>query len=128
MTRYNKSLDASRTSGLLIDNLRITQLRAAASTPPLGVFTLMDKRQISWLIVRAFGVYLLVQACILLPQLLAGLFTARYYSNVMSSLGSESGNGGSYTRVASSMYRTLSVAPLLRIVLYSAVGLYFVRG
>jgi hypothetical protein len=88
----------------------------------------MDKRQISWLIVRAFGVYLLVQACILLPELLAGLFTARYYSNVMSSLGSESGNGGSYTRVASSMYRTLSVAPLLRIVLYSAVGLYFVRG
>jgi hypothetical protein len=61
----------------------------------------MDKRQISWLIVRAFGVYLLVQACILLPELLAGLFTARYYRNVMSSLGSESGNGGSYTRVAS---------------------------
>ncbi len=34
--RSNKSLDASRTSGLLIDNLRVTQLRAAASTPPLG--------------------------------------------------------------------------------------------
>jgi hypothetical protein len=88
----------------------------------------MDKRQTSWLIVRAFGVYLLVQAFILLPELMVGLFTARYYSNVMSSLGSESGNGGSYTRVASSMYRTLSVAPLLRIVLYSAVGLYLVRG
>ena len=35
----------------------------------------MDKRQLSWLIVRAFGVYLLVQACILLPELLAGLLT-----------------------------------------------------
>ena len=88
----------------------------------------MDRRQISWLIVRALGVYLLVQACILLPELLAGLFTARYYNNVMSSLGSESGNGGSYTRVASSMYRTLAVAPLLRIILYSAVGIYMVRG
>ena len=88
----------------------------------------MDRRQISWLIVRAFGVYLLIQACILLPELLAGLFTARYYSNVMSSLGSESGNSGSYARVTSSMYRTLSVAPLLRIVLYSAVGIYLVRG
>ena len=34
--RANQSLDASRTAGLLIDNLRVTQLRAAASTPPLG--------------------------------------------------------------------------------------------
>ena len=33
--RANQSLDASRTSGILIDNLRVTQLRAAASTPPL---------------------------------------------------------------------------------------------
>ena len=35
--RANQSLDASRTSGILIDNLRVTQLRAAASTQPLGV-------------------------------------------------------------------------------------------
>ena len=34
--RANQSLDASRASGLLIDNLRVTQLRAAASTPPFG--------------------------------------------------------------------------------------------
>ena len=33
--RANQSLDASRASGLLSDNLRLTQLRAAASTPPL---------------------------------------------------------------------------------------------
>jgi len=34
--RANQSLDASRASGLLSDNLRLTQLRAAASTPPLS--------------------------------------------------------------------------------------------
>ena len=33
--RANQSLDASRTSGLLIDNLSVAQLRAAASTQPL---------------------------------------------------------------------------------------------
>ncbi|HEY0348816.1 MAG TPA: hypothetical protein VGC60_11760 [Pyrinomonadaceae bacterium] len=88
----------------------------------------MDRRQISWLIVRAFGVYLLVQAFILLPELLAGLFTARYYSNVMSSLGSETGSGGSFTRVMTSMYRTMAVAPLIRIILYSAAGIYMVCG
>ena len=88
----------------------------------------MDKRQISWLIVRAFGLYLLVNAFILLPELLAGLFTARYYSNVLSSLGSERGTIGSSYRVATSMYRTLAVAPLVRIILYSAVGIYMLRG
>ena len=88
----------------------------------------MDRRQISWLIVRAFGVYLLVQAFILLPELLAGLFAARYYSSVMSSIGPESGSGASFTRVATSMYRNLAVAPLIRIILYSAVGIYMVRG
>jgi len=88
----------------------------------------MDRQQISWVIVRAFGLYLLVNAFILLPELLAGLFTARYYSNVLSSMGSETGNGGSYSRIASSMYPTLAIGPLLRIVLYSAVGIYMLRG
>ena len=88
----------------------------------------MDRQQVSWLIVRAFGLYLLVQAVILLPEVLAALFTARYYSNALSSIGSESGNGGSYTRVARSMYPTLAIGPLLRIVLYSAVGIYMLRG
>ena len=87
----------------------------------------MDRQQTSWLIVRAFGLYLVVQAFILLPELLAGFFAARYYSNLMSSLGSESGTGGSFSRVATSMYRGLAVAPLLRIVLYSAVGIYMLR-
>jgi hypothetical protein len=52
---------------------------------------MMDRQQVSWLIIRAFGLYLLVQAFILLPEMLAGLFAARYCSNVMSSLGSEGG-------------------------------------
>ena len=88
----------------------------------------MDRQQTSWLIVRAFGLYLVVQAFILLPELLAGLFAARYYSNMMASLGSENGTGGSFSRVATSMYRGLSLAPLLRIILYSAVGIYMLRG
>ena len=88
----------------------------------------MDRREISWIIVRAFGVYLLLQALIMLPELLvAGLISARYYSNVMSSLGPEGGNGGSFNRVTS-ISRTLSFAPLVRVVLYSTVGIYLVRG
>jgi hypothetical protein len=87
----------------------------------------MDRQQISWLIIRAFGVYLLIQAFILLPEVLAAFLTARYYSNILSSMGSESSVGSSY-RVATSMYRRLAVAPLLRIVLYSGVGIYMLRG
>jgi len=89
---------------------------------------MMDKQQISWLIVRAFGLYLLVQALILLPELLAGFFAARYYSNVMSSVAPESANLGSSYRLMTSMYRTLVVAPLIRISLYSALGIYMLRG
>jgi hypothetical protein len=48
-----------------------------------------------------------------------------YYSNILSSIGSE---GGSSYRVATSMYQSLAVAPLLRIALYSAVGIYMLRG
>ena len=88
----------------------------------------MNRQQISWLIVRAFGLYLLVQAFLLVPELQAGLFAARYYSNMMSSLGSEGGNAGSLSRVATSMYRGLAIAPSLRIVLYAAVGIYMLRG
>ena len=35
-TMPNKSLDASGTSGLVIDNLSVTRLFPAASTPPLS--------------------------------------------------------------------------------------------
>jgi len=45
--RANKSLDASRTSGLVIDSLRVTQLRAAASTQPFGRFPFMRLPQLS---------------------------------------------------------------------------------
>lgn len=85
----------------------------------------MDRQRTSWLIVRAFGLYLLIQAFLLVPEILAGLFAARYYSNILSSTGSES---GSLSRVSTSMYRTLAIAPLLRVVLYSAVGIYMLRG
>jgi hypothetical protein len=60
--------------------------------------------------------------------LLTGLFAARYYSNVLSSLGSETGTGSSFTRVSTSMYRTMVVVPLIRIILYSAAGIYLIRG
>jgi len=88
----------------------------------------MDREQISWVIVRAFGVYLLLQAFILLPELMAGLVTASYYSSVMSSLGPGTGTAGSFNRVGTSLFRTMAVVPLLRLVLYTAVGIYLVRS
>ena len=47
--RYNKSLDASGTSGLVIDNLSVMRLLAAASTQPLSRFafkTVMQQRSV----------------------------------------------------------------------------------
>jgi hypothetical protein len=87
----------------------------------------MDKQQVSWLIVRAFGLYLLIQAAMLVPDLLVGFYASRAYSNFISSLGSDNNNFASTARQAQSMYRTLLFAPLLKFVLFSAAGMYLTR-
>jgi hypothetical protein len=83
----------------------------------------MDRLQVSWVIVRAFGLYLLFQAFMLVPELLTGIYTTRAYNNIMSSIGD-----GSTSRMTTTMYRNLLLGLLLRIVLYSAVGTYLLRG
>ena len=87
----------------------------------------MDKQQVSWLIVRAFGLYLLIQAAILVPDLLVGIYASRAYSNLISSLGSDNNNLASSMRQASSIYRNLWFAPMLRFALFSAAGIYLLR-
>lgn len=88
----------------------------------------MNRQQISWLIIRALGLYLLLEAFMHLPDLLGGLYAARYYSNLVSSLSSESDHPASTFRQATYMYRSYLFAPLLKIVLFSAVGIYLLRG
>jgi len=83
----------------------------------------MDRQQVSWLIVRAFGLYLLFHAFMLLPDLLTSIYTTRAYNNIMSSIGD-----GSASRMTTTMYRNLLFALLLRIILFSAVGTYLLRG
>ena len=87
----------------------------------------MDKQQVSWLIVRAFGLYLFIQAAMLVPDLLVGVYASRAYSNLISSLGSDNNNLASTARQAQSMYRSLLFAPLLKFVLFSAAGMYLTR-
>ena len=87
----------------------------------------MDRQQISWLAVRAFGLYLLIQAIMLVPDLLAGLYATRAYSNLISSMGSDNNNLASTARAATSMYRTLLFGPLLKFVLFSSAGIYLLR-
>ena len=65
----------------------------------------MDRQQISWLIVRAFGLYLLIQALMLVPDLLVGIYWTRAYSSLMSSMASQNDSLASSMRQAGSMYR-----------------------
>jgi hypothetical protein len=81
----------------------------------------MDKQQASWLIVRAFGVYLLIQAFFLGVRILGELYI---YSRLASSLGT---NNDYVTSLAHS-YRTSMFAGLLPFVVFSAAGIYFLRG
>jgi hypothetical protein len=88
----------------------------------------MDRQQISWLIVRTFGLYLLVQALMLVPDLLVQLYAVRAYNNFVSSMASQNDSLGSSMRQVSSIYRNLWVAPMLKFVLFSAVGIYLLRS
>jgi hypothetical protein len=81
----------------------------------------MNKQQASWLIVRAFGVYLLIQA------FMVGLGTLHdiyMYSRLASSLGAQN----VYVSEMIRSYQNSMFASLLRFVVFSAAGIYFLRG
>jgi hypothetical protein len=87
----------------------------------------MNRQQVIWLIVRAFGLYLLVQVFMVVPNLLADLYAARAYSNFVSSLSPESEYLSGFQKVAS-VYRTAIFATTMKILLFSVMGMYLLRG
>jgi hypothetical protein len=83
----------------------------------------MDKQQASWLIVRAFGLYLLIQAFMLGLGILGEVYTARVFGKLASSLGTEN----NYVTAILLTYRSSLFAWLLKFVLFSAAGIYLLR-
>ena|SRR5437764_3450863 len=80
----------------------------------------MNRQQFSWLIVRAFGVYLLIQAFMLGVVTLGQVYV---YSRLASSVGTQD-----YVATILRSYQTSIVAGLLKFVVFSAAGIYFLRG
>jgi hypothetical protein len=81
----------------------------------------MNKEQASWLIVRAFGLYLLIQAFILGVRVLGEVYR---YSRLTSSLGAQN----DYLTAMIRSYRNSMFASLLMFVVCSVTGIYFLRG
>ena len=81
----------------------------------------MDKQQASWLIVRAFGIYLLIQAFFLGVGVLGEVYM---YSRLASSLEAQN----VYVTAMIRSYRDSMFASLLKFVVFSATGIYFLRG
>jgi len=88
----------------------------------------MDRQQVSWLIVRAFGLYFAIQAVLLVPELLSSFYATRAFSSLMSSMSSDNNNLASSARQATTMYRNLWLSPLVRLVLFAITGVYLLRG
>ena len=82
----------------------------------------MDKQQASWLIVRAFGVYLLIQAFMLGLGILGEIYTARFLGALSS------GTKNDYIAALLLSYRSSMVPWLVKFLVYSAAGIYFLRG
>ena len=96
------------------------QLRRWASW--LRQSNLMDRQQFSWLIVRAFGVYLLIQAFMVGLGIVGEIYTARILGTLAS------GTKNDYIAALLLSYRSSMLSWLLKFVLYSAAGIYFLRG
>jgi hypothetical protein len=88
----------------------------------------MDKQQGSWLIVRAFGLYLLIQAFMLGLGTIGEVLRHQVFMNLASSLGTEHDYVATMVRQATVTYRSSLYSWLLRFVLFSAAGIYFLRG
>src|SRR4030088_689294 len=80
----------------------------------------MNRQQFSWLIVRAFGVYLLIQASMLGVVILGQVYV---YSRLASSVGTQD-----YVATILRSYQNSIAAGLLKFVVFSAAGIYFLRG
>ena len=81
----------------------------------------MDRQQFSWLIVRAFGVYLLIQAFLLGLVIFHDVYM---YSRLASSFEAQN----VYVTAMIRSYRDSMFASLLKLVVLSATGIYFLRG
>src|ERR1051326_2907527 len=81
----------------------------------------MNKQQASWLIVRAFGVYLLLQAFILGVRVLGQVIA---YIGLASSPAAEH----DYVTTVLRSYRSSMSASVIPFVMLSAAGIYFLRG
>jgi len=80
----------------------------------------MDKQQFSWLIVRAFGVWLLIQAFLLGVRTLG---EAYMYSRLASSLATQN----QYVSGLVQSHRDSMYVSLLMFVVFLAAGTYFLR-
>ena len=80
----------------------------------------MNRQQFSWLIVRAFGVYLLIQASMLGVVILGQVYV---YSRLASSVGTQD-----YVATILRSYQNSIAAGLLKFVVFSTAGIYFLRG
>jgi hypothetical protein len=83
----------------------------------------MDKQQFSWLIVRAFGVYLLIQAFMLGVGILGEVYMYTRLSRLASPVGTQD-----YVAAILRSYQTSIGAWLIKFIVFSAAGIYFLRG
>ncbi len=85
----------------------------------------MTKDDYILLIMKGVGLYLLAQALLAAPDLLTGAYA---YKTIMTSSLFSGAEVGDMRRETGKFYQTMLIAPVMKTVLYSAVGVYLIRG
>jgi|GEM_PF-6283721 len=96
----------------------------------------MSKEEAAWLVVKVLGLYLLLNAFMGLPDLITAISVAYSYGNILSSVSSlAASEGGGYGGMLGQLndaytgaYKNIFLGPVIRIVLFSAVGGYLLTG
>jgi len=87
----------------------------------------MKKDEIFELVVKAFGVYLLVLAIIALPKMLEGLLMLGFYLT-QGSWGGSSDAMGEMMRTLKTTYMSSSLGAVIRFVIYLVASINFLRS
>jgi hypothetical protein len=86
----------------------------------------MNKEDYISLVIKGFGLYFLIQALLVVPDLLAGAYAYSQVNSTMSTLAEDTTKD--FSQQSSNLYRALLLAPVVKIVLFSAAGMYLIKG
>jgi hypothetical protein len=92
------------------------------------------RKELWTFIFKAVGLYLLLQALLTLPDIFSGIYIAQSYNDLLNSLSqslsplAKDAQLQAMSEKVSETYRSLVIIPIVKMLFYLGLGVYFVKG